>query len=115
MTIQFDTGSFDFINCSRVLHFADSSDEFIEIMGELARVLSPRGLLYLSMDSMIGFEQKVKKIDEFKHQFPDGTIRFMLTEDRLGEIEKEWNHVIEPRTIIFNGQHAETTLVLQKS
>jgi len=112
--LPFDDGSFDFVICSRVLHFANSAEEFYKMMFELARVLSPSGLLYLSMDSMVGLENQLKEIDEHKHQFPDGSIRFVLTENRLLEIEKSWVYRISPRTVNFNGQHVETTLILRK-
>lgn len=114
-SLPFQSNSFDFIICSRVLHFSESSEDFNAQLVELMRVLSPRGLLYLSMASMIGMERKVKKVDEAKHQFPDGSIRFMLSVEMLTEIEKHWSHVVEPRTVNFNGQHAETTLVLEKN
>jgi ubiquinone/menaquinone biosynthesis C-methylase UbiE len=115
LNIPFDKDSFDFIVCSRVLHFADSSKDFNEMMAELARVLSPGGVLYLAMDSIIGLGDKVQKVDKFKYQFQDGSIRFALTESLLEEIENHWFHIIDPRTVSFNSQHAETTLVMQKN
>ena len=107
--------SFDLIVCSRVLHFANFREEFNRILAELSRVLSSKGLLYLSVDSMIGMESKIEQVDQNKYQFPDGSVRFMLTEDRLNSIGKEWIHAMEPRTVNFHGQHAETTLVLTKN
>jgi len=112
--LPFANDTFDFVMCSRVVHFANSPEEFHKMMLELARVISPSGLLYLSMDSMIGLEKQVKKIDGHTHQFPDGSVRFVLTENRLLEIEKSWTHLIAPRTVNFNGKHAETTLILNK-
>jgi len=112
-SMPFPANSFDFIICSRVLHFSESKEDFTVQLAELARVLSSKGLLYLSMDAMIGMEQRVRKMDESKFQFPDGSIRFMLTQETLEEIEKSWSHEIEPRTVNFNGQHGETTLVLK--
>ncbi|MCP4457818.1 MAG: class I SAM-dependent methyltransferase [Cytophagales bacterium] len=112
ISLPFDSDSFDFIVCSRVLHFAESPAQFSEMLNEMARVLTPVGLLYLSMDSMIGMEKSVKKNDDSTHQFPDGSIRFMLTENEVAEINKNWSHFIDPRTINYNSRHAETTLVL---
>ena len=112
--LPFEDEEFDFIICSRVLHFAKSQDEYNRMFTELSRVLSSTGLLYLSMDSMIGLESKVREVDQHRHQFPDGSMRFLLSEEKLSYIKNDWLHLIDPRTVNFNGQHAETTLVLFK-
>ncbi len=112
--ISFENNSFDFIVCSRVLHFAESQSEFESMLAQLARVLQTNGLLYLSMDSMIGMESKVMKMDNEKFQFPDGSVRFMLSESILSDIEMDWNHEFHPRTINFNNEHSETVLILRK-
>jgi ubiquinone/menaquinone biosynthesis C-methylase UbiE len=112
--IPFENEQFDLVICSRVLHFSESKAHFKKMTNELMRIVSGEGILYLTMDSMIGLEQKVEVVDESKYQFPDGSIRFMLTEALLKNFEKDWDHLIEPRTVNFNGKHAETTLILRK-
>lgn len=115
MSLPFEDEKFEFIICSRVLHFAESQKEFDHLITELSRVLSQKGLLYLSMDSLIGIEGKVEELGQNKHQFPDGSVRFMLTENRLSFLENQWKYLVDPRTVNFNGQHAETTVVLSKN
>ncbi len=110
--IPFEAASFDLIICSRVLHFSDCEKGFKQMLTELKRVLAPTGMLYLSMASQIGFDEEVEQLEDGKAQFRDGSIRFVLTRQLLNELEKEWKHVELPRTILFDQEHAETTLVL---
>ncbi len=107
-----ETASFDFIICSHVLHFSENKSDFKQMLSELKRVLSPTGMLYISMASRIGFDAEIEQLEDGKAQFHDGSIRFVLTRELLNELDKDWKHVERPRTILFDREHAETTLVL---
>lgn len=112
--LPFKENSFDLIICSRVLHFAENEEQFFKMMRELKRTLDDNGILYLSMDSLIGMDQLVKEIEPSKYELPDGSIRFLLTTEILKTINKEWYPVEHSRTVRFDNSRAETTLILRK-
>lgn len=109
--LPFENHSFEFIICSRVLHFSETTEDFSRQLQELKRVLSPRGTIYLSMASTLGikdFETHGSKVS-----YRDGSIRFTLNKELLLEIRKEWAHAADYRTVIFSDdKHEETTLIL---
>jgi len=113
--LPFEDQSFDFVICSRVLHFATDQRHFLKSLNELRRVLSPTGTLYLSMDSAIGLEPFIEPEADGRSRFPDGTVRFLLTKELLDTIDFEWNKRLSHRTVLFDQKHGETTLVLQKA
>ena len=104
LSLPFHENSFDLIVCSRTLHFAESLSQFNQMASELKRVLRTSGLLYLSMNSSIGLDRKV--VDESNH--------YLMTDEMLSDLNEKWIHIQEPRTIIFDQTHAETTLILRK-
>ncbi|KAA3640462.1 MAG: class I SAM-dependent methyltransferase, partial [Bacteroidetes bacterium] len=52
--LEYDSGFFDHIICSAVLHFAKSHEDFDLMFSELVRVLKPGGCLFIRMTSNIG-------------------------------------------------------------
>ncbi len=110
--LPYEAASFDLIICSRVLHFSENEQDFKQTLAELKRVLAPKGILYLTMASQIGFDAEINRLPDGKIQFHDGTVRFALTRGLIEEIELDWRHVEQPRTVLFGHEHAETTLVL---
>lgn len=111
-SIPYPDQSFDFIICSRVLHFAESSSHLMTMFLELLRVCRTSGCIYLSMSSTIGFDRSVR-INEDKVQFPNGDIRLPMTQPILERMSETVSHQADPRTVIFGEQHAETTLIVQ--
>lgn len=107
-------GSFGFVMCARVLHFAKTEAHFWAMMNELRRVAAPQAVLYLVMDSLMGMESKVQAVDRDHWQFPDGSLRFLLTEQLQSDLLKNWEPLVDPRTVIYDGKHGETTLLLRK-
>ena len=95
--------SFDLIVSSRVLHFSESKAHFDKVMSEFFRVLRPTGILYLSMNSKISSEGN-----------SENTNHFLLTPSLTKEIMNCWTAILSNRTVLFEGGHGETTLVLKK-
>jgi ubiquinone/menaquinone biosynthesis C-methylase UbiE len=112
--LPFDSDQFDLVICSRVLHFSQDKRHFFQCLNELKRVLTKNGILYISTDSAIGMEHHIIPTSDGLSKFPDGTIRFLLTNDLLYTIDQEWEKVMDHRTVLFDQKHGETTLVLQK-
>lgn len=109
-------GLYDSILCSRVLHFSDSEQMFLESWHRLVELVRTGGVVYFTTDSKIGFERHVKKLEEGKWQFKDGSVRFLLTEQLLDkmEIEAHFESIVPMKTILYEDQHAQTILCLRK-
>ncbi len=114
--LSFDDSSFDAVINSRMLHFANSHEEFSTIWSEQYRVLKNRGLLFFTMDTNIGQNLELEKIEDWKWKLPDGTVRFLLTSDLLNElrIEDQFDWLETLKVVNFNNQHCYAVLVLQK-
>ncbi len=104
---------YDFIICSRVLHFAESSAQFLKMWEKLKSLLRVGGGIYVSMDSVVD-TQIGKPLAEGKHEFPDTKTRFVLTE-ALYEVMKKGFEEIEPlRTWVQHNERAQSFLILRK-
>ena len=103
------------INC-RVMHFATSIKVFKKQWEEQIRVLKKGGLLYMSMDAILQNEDIAVKITEDIAQFNDQSLRLVLTEKLLEQIQLTTHFkLLEPiKTIRFNNEHAHAILVLEK-
>lgn len=112
----FSDNHFDHIICSAVLHFANSTNHFNEMMQELIRILKPKGTLFLRMTSDIGIENKVSHIANGTYLVPDGSTRFLLTKTLLADCMQQHNlDFAEPlKTINVDGLRCMSTLLLQK-
>jgi len=114
--LNFDDNKFDHIICSAVLHFAKSESHFIKMVSELVRVLKPNGTIFIRMTTIDGIQDKVKLIDKGVYHLPDGTNRFLLTQELLHRIQSEFNiQLIEPYKFVnVSNLRCMTTLVFKK-
>lgn len=113
--LPYKNHSFDYIICSAVLHFAESKEHFWQMFDELERVLLPNGILFIRMTSDIGLTGHHPQGSGL-FQLPDGSIRFLITEDMIRTILVDRNYQrIEPvKTVVVEGKRCMTTLVLKK-
>ena len=106
--------SFDLILCSRVLHFAESETDFLQMWDVLANCLATKGLIYITMDSVI--ENTLgNNVGDGKYEFPDGAVRFSLTSEMYQRIKKGFKEVVPLRTLIQNETRAQSFFLLRKS
>ena len=115
-SLSFNDAFFDAVICSRVLHFADSLEQFKANWAEQHRVLRQRGMLFLTMDSNIGLDIACEAIGNWKWKLPDESVRFLLTPELLAELDIERDYEwLEPlKTVNFNSRHGQAVIVLQK-
>ncbi len=115
--LPFDNNFFDHVISSAVLHFAESTPHFYNMVKELVRVLKPKGSLFIRLASTMGIEDKVKLIEDGVYQIPDGTVRFLLTPALLAEAIRQNNlSFVEPLKIVnVNNIRCMSTLVLRKT
>ena len=116
LDIPFNSEKFDYIICNAVLHFSENTLQFLSQFTELLRVLKPNGTLFIRMTSDIGIEKLVKEIKNGVYQIPDGTTRFLLTEELLNKLMLDFPiQFTEPlKTVNVNNLRAMSTLVFMK-
>lgn len=116
--MPFHKGAFDAMISSAVLHFAKNTAHFHRMMDEMIRILKPGGTLFLRMATgFAGILEKSTAIGEGIYLLPDGSQRFVLTKELLGEIQKKHHlhHLEAPKSVLVHGQRAMGVFVLQKS
>jgi tellurite methyltransferase len=115
--MSFDDHYFDFIISNAVLHFAENEAHFQQIVHELWRVLKPGGLMFVRLASSIGIETKVKALGDERYELPDGSIRFLVDEERLQKTTEELKGLLfEPiKTVNVAGQRCMSTWCVRKS
>ncbi|OMF37364.1 SAM-dependent methyltransferase [Paenibacillus sp. FSL H8-0548] len=115
--MSFADESFDFIISSAVLHFANDEAHFEQMVHELWRVLKPGGRLFARLASSIGMESSVQPLGNERYLLPDGSIRFLVNEERLLSLTDRLNgQWYEPlKTVIVAGKRCMTTWCIQKT
>ena len=115
--MPFGDNFFNHIISSAVLHFAESTQHFLNMMHEIFRVLKPNGTLFIRMTSDVGIEHLVKKIKNGVYFLPDGTTRFLLTRDILKQVLHAYPFTfIEPlKSVNVDDMRCMSTLMLHKT
>jgi tellurite methyltransferase len=114
--MSFDDESFDAVISSAVLHFASDEDHFQKMMREMWRVLRPRGIFFSRLASTIGIEKLVQPLGDSRYHLPDGSVRFLVDEERLLSLTSELDgELFEPiKTVNVQNMRAMTTWCLRK-
>ena len=106
----------DVVISSAVLHFARDDGQFEAMLQASWRVLRPGGLFFCRLASSIGIERLISRIENRRHQLPDGSIRYLVDEDLLMKLTRELNgELVDPlKTTVVQNQRSMTTWVLRK-
>lgn len=114
--MSYPDDSFDLVISSAVLHFAKDQKHFDAMMGEMARVLKPKGQLFIRLASDLGLKGIVPQKEHGRFLLPDGSIRFLVNERIIHEITEKYTlKYVEPiKTTNVNNLRCMTTLVLEK-
>lgn len=115
--LPYPDAMFDAVICSAVLHFAENRQHFLQMWEHLYRVLKPGGLLFIRMTSSLGLEKELKEESDGKYFLPDGSLRFLLTEELLNELLQSYPaQFVEPfKSVLVKDARSMATLVLQKA
>lgn len=115
--LPYSSEKFDFVICSAVLHFAKSTEHFLTMVSELARVLKPNGMLFVRMTSDFGLPKNYTSLGQGRYLLADGSERFLLTQELFAKIKNEFNlHQIEPlKSTLVENLRSMSTLVLRKN
>lgn len=113
--LKFEDDSFHHIICNAVLHFAKNENHFKSMFSELIRVLKPNGTLFIRMTSDIGIKKHIKHIANGVYKLPDGTERFLLTNELLQNIMNihQLTFLESLKTVNVDDKRCMTTLMLQ--
>lgn len=114
--LPYDDNEFDHIICSAVLHFASSTQNFIDMFSELVRVLKVNGTLFIRMTTDVGVEATIKEIGAGVFSLKDGSDRFLLTKSLLLDLMCNHNLAfLEPfKTTVVEDLRSMATVMLIK-
>lgn len=114
--MSFANDSFEVVISNAVLHFAVNEAHFQQMVIELWRVLRPGGLLFARLASSIGLEQSIVPLGDSRYKLPDGSIRFLVDEERIVKMtEKLQGIMLEPiKTVNVANERCMTTWCLKK-
>ena len=115
-SMPFPERSFDAVLSSAVLHFARDEEQFRAMVKEMWRLLRPGGIFFARTASSIGIEGLIEPIGGRRFLLPDGSERFLVNEEYIGEVwgslDASW---LEPvKTTNVQNLRCMTTLVLRK-
>ncbi len=115
--MPFQGEQFDAVISSAVLHFAENEGHFTKMLAEMWRVLKPEGLFFARLASSIGIENRIKSIGEGRYLLPDGSERFLVDEEMLNILTKQFSGIWLEALKTTNVQNLRcmTTWVLLKS
>ncbi len=115
--MSFRDRSVDFVISSAVLHFARDDGHFEAMLRECWRVLDTNGIFFCRLASSIGIESRVRAVGPGRFLLPDGSERYLVTEDRLmGLTAQLGGELIDPiKTTIVQDQRSMTTWVMKKA
>ena len=91
--MPFQDEQFDAVISSAVLHFAENERHFTKMLAEMWRVLKPEGLFFARLASSIGIENRIKSIGEGRYLLPDGSERFLVDEEMLNILTKQFSGI----------------------
>lgn len=113
---SFPDGFADVVISSAVLHFARDHTHFDAMLRGTWRLLKHGGLFFCRLASSIGMENQIKAVSAGRFALPDGTERYLVTEDRLLRLTKALVGQLEDplKTTIVQGQRAMTTWVVRR-
>lgn len=118
MALPYEDDKFDLVISTRTFHFLENLSAFWKAWQEIRRTLKPGGLLYFSMNSLIGIPSD--ELPEAKQngifRFEDGSEELLLTPEILKEIALMdcYEPVELAKTVHIEGVRSESILVLRK-
>lgn len=113
---SFADSMFDVVLSSAVLHFARDDAHFEAMVSEMWRVLAPGGMLFARLASSIGIEGRVEPRGGNHFVLPDGSTRYLVTEQRLLDVtHRLGGSLLDPlKTTVVQDQRSMTTWVMRK-
>lgn len=117
-SLMFHTAAFDAVLSSAVLHFAHNEDHFMTMGAEMIRVLKRGGIFWLRMCTDAGnILDKATNLGNSRFLLPDGSERFVLTEDLLKSMMQKFGlkYIEPPKSVLVHGLRSMGVFVFEKS
>ncbi len=114
--LPFKDAYFNLVISSAVLHFAESAAHFESMLHSMWRVLKPGGYFFARLASDIGIEGMVQPLGNGRYLLPDGSERFLVSQQLLLDYTKSINgYLHEPiKTTNVQNLRCMTTWCVQK-
>ncbi len=114
---SFPDESADLVICNAVLHFARDETHFGAMVRGAWRVLRKGGVLFSRLASTVGLEGRVVEVGGGRFRLPDGTERFLATEELLKRTQQALDaEQLDPlKTTLVEHVRSMTTWVLGKA
>lgn len=114
--IPFHERAFDVVICSAVLHFAESVDNFWQMIQEIHRVLKPGGIFWFRMTTAFGgILAQSQNFGKGKYGLPDGSERFLFLPEYVDKLENIGFKFLEPmKTVLIPEQREMGIVVMEK-
>jgi SAM-dependent methyltransferase len=114
--IPFHEAAFDAVLSSAVLHFAEGHAHFWKMIAEIHRVLQPGGIFWMRMCTGFGkILEESLELGEGRFALPDGSERYVLQPQGLGELEGMGFRFLEsPKTVHVLGQREMGVFLMEK-
>jgi len=113
---NFQNEFFDYLICCAILHFAENEAHLITIFSELTRVLKPGGTIFIRMATIEGMEKYMVPMGDGVYHMPDGTDRFLLSQEILERLMQKFNlQFLDPiKYVNLDNKRSMATFVLKK-
>ena len=114
--ILFPDTTFDVIVCSAVLHFAKNTAHFEGMLNELARLLKPRGKMFIRTMTDRYLPNNSMQLEEGVVRFGNDQSRFVVNVDVfVNYMDTLGLRLIEPyKEVVVQSRHAMGTFMLEK-
>ena len=81
--LPFKNKGFDLVISSAVLHFANGTAHFDEMLLSMWKAIKPGGYFFARLASDIGIETLVQGSGDGRYMLPDGSERFLVSQEQL--------------------------------
>jgi len=104
---------FDLIVCSQLLHFADNEEDFFQMWSSIVNHLKDESVVFITMDSVINSDFG-KTLPSGLTEFPDGKVRFALTEVIYEKMLRGFKNIEPLKTVSNHNRRAQSIMLLRK-
>lgn len=115
--MSFESGRFDVVISSAVLHFARDEAHWDAMLQEMWRVLTPGGLFFARLATDLGHEARVRPLGHRRFIMPDGDERFLVDEAYVMEATRRvGGTLVDPlKTSVVQGMRSMMTWVARRA
>jgi len=107
-SMKWEDSSFDVVMCNAVLHFAKDHSDFVKMFGELYRVLSSNGLLFIRTATLFGLDTSLPDNNGFDYRLSNGDLQKILDKYDITAVDSI-------KSVLVDGHRSMGVLVFIKN